>query len=276
MFAMMVGRWGDPGRASGAELKQRRFVRLPVDVAVTGQALQFPDRSLRGTVRDIGRGGLMAEFPVELVPGSQIQLSLSMPSGPIQDTGQVIWAAKIAQFVRHGVAFPEVKPRDFAAAVSTTEDPRRALSQGDQGPAVDASGHRRAILIVDDDAQLLEVASLMLEVAGYRPLAACNGREALSHLRRRPAEIAIVLLNLHLPGENTAELYDRLRFLHPEMPVLLTSGEPEESALAHFRRPGLAGFLYKPAGIPAWVARIEAVLAESPDDESSGGASTGQ
>jgi len=276
MFAMMVGRWGNPGRASGAEFKPRRFVRFPVDVAVMGQALQFPDRSLRGTVRDIGRGGLMAEFPVELVPGSQIQLSLSMPSGPIQDTGQVIWAAKIAQLVRHGVAFPEVKPRDFAPAVSATEDPRRALSQGDQGPAVDASGQRRTILIVDDDTQLLEVASLMFEVAGYRPLPACNGREALSYLRRTPAEVAIVLLNLHLPGENTAELYDRLRFLHPDMPVLLTSGEPEESALAHFQRPGLAGFLYKPAGIPAWVARIEAVLAESPDDESLVGVSTGQ
>jgi CheY-like chemotaxis protein len=275
VFAMMIGKWGDPGRTSGAEFGQRRFTRFPVAVAVTGQALQFPDQHLRGTVRDIGRGGLMAEFPVELVPGSQIQLSLNMPSGPIQDTGRVIWAARLAQLFRHGVAFPEVKPRDFGVAVTPAEDSRRAPSRSDRAPAVDPSGRRRAVLIVDDDAQLLEVASLMLEVAGYRPLAACDGREALGHLQRE-AEVGVVLLNLHLPGEDTAELYDRIRLVRPEMPVLLTSGEPEESALARFRRPGLAGFLYKPAGIPAWVARIEEIFAASPNLESSAGTSPGR
>jgi CheY-like chemotaxis protein len=271
MFAMMIGKWADPGRMSDAKSGQRRFARFPVAVAVTGQALQFPDRSLEGTVRDISRGGLMAEFPVELVPGSRIQLSLSMPSGAIQDTGRVIWATRIAQLFRHGVAFPEVKPRDFAVAAIPAEDSRRAPSRGDQGPAVDPSGRRRTVLIIDDDAQLREVASFMLEVAGFRPLAACDGREALSHLRRWPVEVDTVLLNLHLPGEDTPELYDRIRLLHPAVPVLLTSGEPEESALARFGRPGLAGFLYKPAGIPAWIARIEAILAESPGAESLAG-----
>ena len=267
MFAMMVDEPKGRRRAPASKPGQRRFVRLPVAVDVTGTALQFPDRSLRGTVRDIGRGGLMAEFPVELVPGSLIQLSLSTPSGPVQDTGRVIWSARMAQLVRHGVAFPEVKARNFAASVTTTEDLLPAPSQGERAPAVDASGHRPTILIVDDDAQLLEVASLILEVTGYRPLASRNGSEALGYLRRWPGQVAMVLLNLHLPGENTAELYDRLRLLNPEMPVLLTSGEPEESALARFQRPGLAGFLYKPAGIPAWIPRIEAVVAESSGTE---------
>jgi CheY-like chemotaxis protein len=268
MFAMMIGKWADPSKTSGAEFGQRRFARFPVAVAVMGQALQFPDRCLHGTVRDISRGGLMAEFPVEVVPGSQIHLSLSTPSGPIQDTGQVIWATRIAQLVRHGVAFPEVKPRDFAAVVTPAEESRQASSRGDQRPAVDPSGRRRTVLIIDDDAQLREVASLMFGVAGFRPLGAGDGREALSHLRRWPVEIDTILLNLHLPGEDTAELYDQIRVLHPAVPVLLTSGEPEDSALARFRRQGLAGFLYKPAGIPAWVARIESILAEAPGEES--------
>jgi hypothetical protein len=57
-----------------------------------------------------------------------------------------------------------------------------------------------------------------------------------------------------------------MRLLHPEVPVFLTSGEPEESALARFGRSGIAGFLYKPAGIPAWVAKIEAALAETAEE----------
>jgi len=269
MFAMMVDEPKGRRRAPASKPGQRRFVRLPVAVDVTGTALQFPDRNLRGTVRDIGRGGLMAEFPVELVPGSLIQLSLSAPSGPIQDTGRVIWSTKTAHLVRHGVAFPEVKARGFADAISAPEELRCAESQGPGEPALDPSARGQAILIVDDDVQLLEVASFILEIAGHRPLVAPNGSEALIYLRRWPSQIAMVLLNLHLPGESTLELYDRLRLLHPEMPVLLTSGEPEESALAHFQRPGLAGFLYKPAGIPSWIARIEAVLAESSETEPS-------
>jgi CheY-like chemotaxis protein len=255
MIAMMVGRAAGPTSALSVEFGQRRFVRFPVAVAVTGKALQFPDRSLRGTVRDIGRGGLMAEFPVTLVPGSLIQVSLNTPSGPIQETGRVIWAAKARQAVRHGLAFPEVKPRGFPAAV-----------RDDRGLASDPSRGRRAILVVDDDAQLREVASVMLETAGYRPLASRDGLEALGHLRRYLTDVAAVLLNLHLPGESAAELYDSMRLLHPEVPVFLTSGEPEESALARFGRSGIAGFLYKPAGIPAWVAKIEAALAETAEE----------
>jgi CheY-like chemotaxis protein len=270
MFAMIVDGQKGRGRPPVPKPGQRRFMRLPVSVDVTGTALQFPDRNLRGTVRDIGRGGLMAEFPVELVPGSLIQLSLNAPSGPVQDTGRVIWSARMAQFVRHGVAFPEVKPRGYADAISATEDLRSAEIQAPPDPALDPSTRGQAILIVDDDVQLLEVASFILEIAGHRPLVARSGIEALSYLRRWPSQVTMVLLNLHLPGENTAEVYDRLRLLHPEVPVLLTSGEPEESALAHFQRPGLAGFLYKPVGIPAWIPRIEAALAEYTGTEPSG------
>jgi CheY-like chemotaxis protein len=262
MIAMIVGGAGKSGTGFCPEFGQRRFVRFPVAVAMTLKALQFPDRNFRGTVRDIGRGGLMAEFPVTLVPGSLIQFSLNTPSGPIQETGRVVWAAKTKQAVRHGLAFPEVKSREFPGAISAYTVSGEAAIRDDRGLASDPSHRRRAILVMDDDDQLREVASAMLETAGYRPLAARDGLEALRHLRRCLTDIAAVLLNLHLPGESAAELYDSLRRVHPEVPVFLTSGEPEASALARFGRSGLAGFLYKPAGIPAWIAKIEAVLAE--------------
>lgn len=262
MLTMMVGAGKDPGMAWRMESGQRRFVRVPVAVAVTGKALQFPDHNLRGTVRDIGRGGLMAEFPVTLVPGSLIQLSLDILSGPIQDTGRVIWASKGQQAVRHGLAFPEVKSRDFPAEISADDASRGGAPRGDRGLAGERSRTRRAVLVIDDDDCLCEVTSVMLETAGYRPLVARNGKEALRLLRWRATDIAAILLNLHLPGESAAELYDRARLVRPEVPVFLTSGEPEASALARFGRSGIAGFLYKPCGIPAWVARIEAVLAE--------------
>jgi CheY-like chemotaxis protein len=265
MIAMMVGGAGKSGKAFCPEFGQRRFVRFPVTVAMSLKALQFPDRNLCGTVRDIGRGGFMAEFPVTLVPGSLIQFSLNTPAGPIQETGRIVWAAKTKQAVRHGLAFPEVKPRDFPGAFSAYNVSGETGTRNNRDLAADPSHRRRVILVMDDDVQLREVASAMLEAAGYRPLGARDGLEALSHLRRCLSDLAAVLLNLHLPGESAPELYDSLRRIHPEVPVFLTSGEPEASALARFGRSGLAGFLYKPAGIPAWIAKIEAVLAEDAD-----------
>ncbi len=70
----------EPGRPHHG---RRRFVRYPISLPVTAQAAQFPGRGLRGTVRDIGRGGFMAEFPVALVPGSVVELSLRTQMQPL-------------------------------------------------------------------------------------------------------------------------------------------------------------------------------------------------
>jgi CheY-like chemotaxis protein len=266
MITMMIGAAEDPGTALRTEIGQRRFARFPVAVAVTGKAVQFPDHNLRGTVRDIGRGGLMAEFPVTLVPGSLVQISLDTLSGPIQDTGRVVWASKGKRAVRHGLAFPEVKPLEFPVAISADDVSRRATVRGDRGLACELPRARQAVLVIDDDDCLREVAFAMFETAGYRPLVARNGKEGLRLLRWNLTEVAVVLLNLHLPGESAAELYDSARLVHPDVPIFLTSGEPEESARARLGRSGIAGFLYKPTGIPAWVAKIEAVLAEEAEE----------
>jgi hypothetical protein len=77
----------------GAYLGERRFPWFDVALPVVGRVPQFPDQDLRGTVWNIGRGGLMAEFPVELVPGSQVTLTFHTRNGFLLETGRVVWAA---------------------------------------------------------------------------------------------------------------------------------------------------------------------------------------
>jgi len=66
----------DPGGSTvttdyhNGDLGHRRFVRFPVTLPLMARAPQYPGKVLSGTVRDIGRGGVMAEFLVELVLGS--------------------------------------------------------------------------------------------------------------------------------------------------------------------------------------------------------------
>ena len=98
-------------------LGERRFPRFDVVLPVVGRAPQFPERDLHGTVRNIGRGGLMAEFPVELVTGSFVDLTLHTQNGLQEEAGRVVWINRTGGTVRHGLAFSEPKGRDFMAGL---------------------------------------------------------------------------------------------------------------------------------------------------------------
>ncbi len=92
---------------------QRRFPRVAITCPVLARVPQFPGRALRGIVRNISRGGLLAEFPVELVLGSRVELTLATPQGPHPETGRVAWAIASGDTVRHGIGFLEPKGPSF-------------------------------------------------------------------------------------------------------------------------------------------------------------------
>jgi len=261
----------EPGKSTvttdqySGDLGHRRFVRFPVTMPMLARAPQYPGKVLSGMVRDIGRGGVMAEFPVELVPGSQLRLILHTRTGPLDRAGTVVWTKSQEGCVQHGIAFPEPEPRNFAVHLYRQEhgvddDQAQAGALPSAGREVEGP----VVLIVDDDGALRDAAEAMLEVAGYPSYVARDGREAISLLRMHAREIALVLLDFHMPGENTAEVFDEFGRIAPQVPVLLMSGEPEEMALSRFGRAGLAGFLYKPQGIPRWLEVIERLAGKPP------------
>ncbi len=101
----------------------RRFGRLPVAMPVTGQAAQSGEPDLQGTARNVSGGGLMAEFPVQLVPESRVSLVLHPRKGPLPVKGHVVWADPPGNAVRHGIAFENPKGHDFAIELFLSESP---------------------------------------------------------------------------------------------------------------------------------------------------------
>lgn len=65
------------------------------------------------------------------------------------------------------------------------------------------------ILIVDDEANLLEVLAVALENMGYGTVTAETAEEALAVLEER--EVHLVLSDLRLPGLSGRELWKRSR-----------------------------------------------------------------
>ena len=101
--------------------RQRRYPRFHVSLPAFGLAAQFGAGKIRGVVRDISPGGLMVQFPVLIVPGNRLALVLHTQDGPVAAEGKVVWTAPRGAWVRHAVAFSELKQRDFAMKIFLAE-----------------------------------------------------------------------------------------------------------------------------------------------------------
>lgn len=88
-------------------------------------------------------------------------------------------------------------------------------------------GNLETVLVVDDEYELLEVASTYVEEMGFRVLAATNGEQALRTLAKNP-NIELLLTDIVMPGGiNGVELAAAVRKINPQVKVLYTSGFPE-------------------------------------------------
>jgi PAS domain S-box-containing protein len=82
------------------------------------------------------------------------------------------------------------------------------------------------VLVVEDDAEVLQVAVETLRSLGYEVLTASDGPSALSKLQR-DAPIDVLFTDVVMPkGMSGIELARRARVLRPELHILLASGYP--------------------------------------------------
>jgi len=80
------------------------------------------------------------------------------------------------------------------------------------------------VLVAEDDNQVREVAAEMLREAGFRVLAAADGRQALALLERGEA-VDVLFTDVVMPGGlSGVELARKARALRPDIGVILASG----------------------------------------------------
>ena len=114
---------------------------------------------------------------------------------------------------------------------------------------------------MDDEAALRDLAVRTLRSAGYEALTAADGREALEVLRARAADVAMVVLDLTMPGLDTQETLGVLHRVRPNLPVILSSGYGAEEAGRRLASGELAGFLQKPYRPHQLVEKVRQALA---------------
>jgi len=118
----------------------------------------------------------------------------------------------------------------------------------------------RKVLVVDDNAKIVEVLKAYLEAEGYEVFTAADGPTALATAADARPDIA--LLDVMLPGIDGIELTRRFQ-KEWDMPVILVTARVEEIDRLIGLEVGADDYITKPFSPREVIARVKAVLRRS-------------
>ncbi len=114
-----------------------------------------------------------------------------------------------------------------------------------------------SILVVEDDADIVDGVCMLLESEGYHVSVAPNGRAALDLLAQGDPLPSVILLDLMMPVMNGFE-FRKAQLADPRIaavPVVLMTADSD--AAEKIRRIGAAGALGKPFNLDALLAAVK-------------------
>jgi len=120
-----------------------------------------------------------------------------------------------------------------------------------------------SVLLVEDEQHIADVVLYMLEQHGFEVRHATDGKQGLAKFRIHHPDL--VLLDLNLPGLPGLELFDRIRELRPEAPVIMLTCRSAEGDRVLGLEKGADDYIVKPFSAREMVARVKTVLRRARD-----------
>lgn len=103
---------------------------------------------------------------------------------------------------------------------------------------------RLTILIVDDEPDIRELLSLLVQDLGYTAATAYDGLNAVETFRRAPAHI--VLTDIKMPGKDGIAVLKDIKAMNPETEVIMISGHGDMQLAIQSLKHDAADFITKP------------------------------
>jgi CheY-like chemotaxis protein len=239
---------GRPGRL---EIK---LERCPVDAAhADTQSRLRPGLYARLSVSDTGTGmdqatlrRIFEPFFTTKPPGEGTGLGLSVVHG-IMDTHD--GAVTVYSHLGEGTVFHLYFPEHAGEVTEVGTD-------GDPVPT--GSGER--ILFVDDEELLARLGQKTLTALGYEVESMTRPAEALAVVRADPQRFALVLTDQMMPGMTGIFLATQLRYIRPELPVILMTGYSSALGPDQIDTAGIFQVLIKPTSIHSMGVAVHAAL----------------
>ncbi|MDB6167439.1 MAG: hypothetical protein JWM88_303 [Verrucomicrobia bacterium] len=151
--------------------------------------------------------------------------------------------------VGHGTTFRVFLPADRLA--------------DDKGPAPAApappGGHGELIMVVDDEADVRDVAAAILTQHGYRAITCSDGVAAIGLFAKHSAEIRVVISDIIMPHLDGAGLAHVLHRSHPGLRILAMSGLGTQGS-QHDSNAEFAAVIQKPFTVEALLVTLHRIL----------------
>jgi PAS domain S-box-containing protein len=114
------------------------------------------------------------------------------------------------------------------------------------------------VLLVDDDQLIQSTVQTILEVLGHAVTPVFSGEDALARLEAG-LQPDLVILDLNMPGLGGVGTLPRLRALRATLPILVTTGRVDQTALDLVEAHPHVGLLAKPFSLKELEAHLDAI-----------------
>ena len=139
---------------------------------------------------------------------------------------------------------------------SATKEEGEKDQQADKRPSSGSGG----VLLIDDEAMILDTASEILKMLGYVVYRAGSGQEGVSIYHEKKNRIDLVILDMIMPGINGPQVLKMLKEINPDVKVILSSGYSMQGEVQKVMESGCVAFIQKPYNILELSSIVQQVL----------------
>lgn len=226
----------DREKADHLGLKQGRYIKITVTDTGTGMDKATMNRIFDPffTTKEMGRGtGLGLASAYGIIKNHEGHIAVHSERG--QGTTFEIYLPASERKVKTDSAMPSAK-----------------LLKGTE-----------TVLFVDDEEMNIKTNRQILEALGYKVFTAKSGQDAIDIFNREKDQIALVILDMIMPGMGGGEVFDILKDIDPGVKVLLSSGYSITGDAADIMDRGCDGFIQKPYDINSLSVKIRKIMDEA-------------
>ena len=123
---------------------------------------------------------------------------------------------------------------------------------------MDAQHHKETLLFVDDEENILDIASEYFEFKGFQVLTASNGREAVRVLETERVDCCFTDINM--PEMDGLALAEHIHHTDNTIPVIVMTGYPSLDNTIATLKNGVVDFLIKPVNLEQMELAVRRVL----------------